>query len=190
MAGIGHNKGPTMESGQRWRAYQWRKAQKALMPNTIPLLVVRSRMRRAAELGLTYKAYAKVRQTSGRDILGLLFSSNALEIIADGARMPQYRQAALAPIKGAQKLTLVHRPNTPTAVLQANPVLDDASAAPRFTDSWSQMRHQLETFLTTRHLPGGQILVIGDTSLEQEWMTAARAAGYLSASEYFPDAHR
>ncbi len=183
-AGIGHNNGPSMEPGQRFRAYQWRKAQKALMPNTIPLMVVKMRMRRATELGLDYKTYARVRQSSGRDILGLLFSSNALRIISDGARMPADRAARLDPVQ-AHRLALVHRPNTPAAVLQANPQLDATAPAPRFTDSWGQMRGQLETFLRDRQLPGGQVLVIGDAPLEQDWLTAARAAGYLSAAEYF-----
>lgn len=189
MAGIvhkiGHNKGPSMEPGQRWRAYQWRKAQKAMMPNTIPLLVVRMRMARARELGMDYKTYARVRQASGQDILGLLFSSNALRIIADGARLPPGRDQALAAVQNARKLTLVHRPNTPAAVLQRNPVLDAADAAPLLTDSWSAIRDRVGGLIRTQSLTGNQVLVIGDAPLESEWMVAGRAGGYLSAGEYF-----
>ncbi|WP_146344044.1 hypothetical protein [Falsiphaeobacter marinintestinus] len=185
MSGIGHNNGPSMEPGQRLRAYQWRQAQKALMPNTIPLMIVRMRMKRATELGMDYKTYAKVRQASGQDILGLLFSSNALEIIGNGAKMPDARDLALKAVKRARKLTLVHRPNTPGAVLRENEVLDAAEAAPRFTDSWSQMRDRVSGFIRSQSLTGNQILVIGDAPLESDWMVAGRAGGYLSAQDYF-----
>ncbi|WP_109463774.1 hypothetical protein [Albibacillus kandeliae] len=183
--GIGHNNGPSMERGQVWRAYQWRKAQKELMPNTIPLMVVKMRLRRAAELGMDYKAYARIRQATGQDIMGLLFSSNALRIIGDGAKMPEAEARALDAVKSAQKLSLVHLPNRPGPVLQANPVLDATEAAPRFTDSWSDMRVRLETFIRSRRLPGNQVVIIGDAPLESEWMAAAKAAGYLQANEYF-----
>lgn len=185
MSTIGHNNGPSMQAGHKLRTYRWRKAQKAMMPNTIPLMIVRMRMKRAQELGMTYKTYAKVRQVSGQDILGLLFSSNALEIIGDGARMPVTRDRVLKTVKGARKLTLVHRPQSPDAVLQANPVLDDAQSAPRFTDSWSQMRDQVSGFIQAQNLSGNQILVIGDAPLEADWLVAGRAGGYLSAQEYF-----
>lgn len=184
-AGIGHNNGPTMERGHKWRSYQWRRAQKKLMPNTMPLMIVRMRVRRAAELGLDYKTYASIRQASGQDIMGLLFSSNALRIIGNGARMPDAQERALQAVKAATKLSLVHAPNTPPAVLQANPVLDATDVAPRLTDSWSIMRARLEGFIRHNRLPGSQVLIIGDAPLENEWTTAAKAAGYLRADQYF-----
>ena len=64
-------------------------------------------------------------------------------------------------------------------------MLDAAGAAPRFTDSWSQMRERLEGFIRQQRLPGNQVLIIGDAPLETEWTTAARAAGYLPAEQYF-----
>ena len=185
MAGIGHNNGPTMERGHTWRSYQWRRAQQALMPNTLPLMLIRMRVRRAAQLGMDYKTYARVRQASGQDIMALLFSSNALRIIGNGAKMPDAEGRALAAVKSAGKLTLVHAPNTPGAVLRANPVLDAGAVAPRFTDSWSQMRDRVETLIKRQNLPGDQVLIIGDAPLESDWTAAARAAGYLPAHQYF-----
>lgn len=182
---IGHNNGPTMQRGHTFRSYQWRKAQKALMPNTLPLMLVRMRLRRAAELGMDYKTYAKFRQASGQDIMALLFSSNALRIIGDGAKMPDAENRALEAVKSAKKLTLVHAPNSPPAVLQANPVLDASAAAPKFTDSWSMMRGRIQTLIQSQRLPGDQVLIIGDAPLEADWTTAAKAAGYLPAHQYF-----
>ena len=127
-AGLGHNGGPTMEPGVVWRTHAWRAAQKALMPNAIPKLVLQMRIKRAGELGMDYKTYARIRQATGQDILALLFSSNALRIIGDGARMPDAENRVLERVKSAQKLSLVHLPNRPEDVLQANPVLDATEA--------------------------------------------------------------
>lgn len=185
VAGIGHNGGPSIDPGAVLRSHQWRRAQQALMPNAIPKLVLKMRIQRAAELGMDYRTYAKVRQFSGDDITGLLFSSNALRIFAGDARIPVPEAQRLALLKGARRLVLVHPPQTPEAVLLRNPVLEAADAAPRFTDSWGQVRARIEALLRAQHLPGSRVLVVGDAPLEHEWASAGRAAGYLGAQEYF-----
>lgn len=186
MSGIGHNGGPTMERGQSWRAYQWRQAQKALMPKTIPLAVVKMRLRRAAELGLDYKSYAAIRQATGRDICAFLFSSNALGILGHGTpRLPADRADKLADVKGAGRLALVHLPHDPDALIAAEPVIDAATRTPDLRMSWSTMRGHLTDFVRDRKLVGDQVVVVGDTALEAEWTAAARAAGYVSAERYF-----
>ncbi|MGR3804726.1 hypothetical protein [Marinibacterium profundimaris] len=185
LPGIGHNNGPAMDRGVTYRAYQWKRARQKLMPKTIPLFVVKMRVRRAAELGMSYAAYAKCRQATGHDILALLFSSNALRVIGPGAEMPDAETRALAQVRAAKKLTLVHRPAQPGAVLQANPVLDAAGAAPKFTESWSAMRERVQGFIRAQGMPARQVLIIGDAPLEEEWSTAAQACGYLRSSEYF-----
>jgi len=183
--GIGHNQGPTLERGQTMRAYQWRRAQKALMPRTIPLMIVKMRVKRAAELGMDYKAYAAIRQATGRDICGLLFSSNALRIIGGDAAMPRDRAKALEALRGADRLALVHRPLQPEQIAAANPMLDATGLAPDITTSRRAMHQRLRAFVTDRQLVGDQVVIVGDTSLEAEWHAAARAAGYLSAERYF-----
>ncbi|MDF1717085.1 MAG: hypothetical protein P1U75_10520 [Antarcticimicrobium sp.] len=187
-AGIGHNGGPSIEPGAVLRTHQWRRAQRALMPNAIPKLVLQMRIKRAAELGMDYRTYARVRQFSGDDITGLLFSSNALRIFAGDARIPIPEAQRLALLKGARRLVLVHPPQTPGAVLLCNPVLDAGDAAPRFTDSWGQMRTRIAGLLQGQRLPGSRVLVVGDAPLEREWVAAGRAAGYLGAQEYFRQA--
>lgn len=185
MAEIGHNRGPSLQPGQTYRTFQWRQAQRALMPKTMPLMIIRMRVMRARELGMDYQTYASVRQASGQDILALMFSSNALRVIGPGAKMPGAEEKALKAIKAAKKLALVHAPQSPFAVLQANPILDAADAAPQFTDSWSEMRKRLADFVEAQKLPANQVLIIGDTALEREWVTAAKAGGYLPADRYF-----
>jgi hypothetical protein len=184
--GIGHNQGPTLEPGHRWRTFQWEQARKAAMPSAIPLMVVRMRVRRARELGLDYKAYAAIRQATGRDILALLFSSNALEVVrAEAPQMPVRRSEALEAVQGARKLALVHRPIRADRMGAANPVLDAVGPAPLFSDSWGEMRGHLSDFVSRQRLSGDQVLIIGDTALERDWSAAARAAGYLESGRYF-----
>ncbi len=79
MSTIGHNGGPSMEPGFGFRKLAWTKARADLLP-TLPLEVVRLRVKRAQRLGLPYKTYATIRATSGQDIVGFLFSGNALEL--------------------------------------------------------------------------------------------------------------
>jgi hypothetical protein len=187
MRMIGHNGGPTLERGKRWRAYQWRQAQKALMPRSLPMAVIRMRVRRAAELGMDYKAYAAIRQATGRDICGLLFSSNALSILAGPSAMPADRQARLDHIAGAQRLGALHAPLDLAEVLAGTP-LDAVIRAPDLRQSWSQTGQQMRQFLSERRLVGDQVIVVGETALEAEWTAAARAAGYLPAARYFQNA--
>ena len=78
-AGIGNNGGPTLESGGAWRRIAWKKAREELLP-TLPIEVVRLRVNRAKELGLPYKTYASFRAATGHDLVGFLFSSNALRL--------------------------------------------------------------------------------------------------------------
>ena len=74
-----------MDRGVTYRTYQWKRAREAMMPKAIPLMVVKMRVRRAAELGMDYATYARCRQATGHDILALLFSSNALRVIGPGS---------------------------------------------------------------------------------------------------------
>lgn len=184
--GLGHNQGPSMERGRVWRTYQWKKARAAAMPKTMPLMVVKMHVARARQLGLDYATYAAVRKASGRDIMGLLFSSNALRIVrAEAPAMPLDRSEAVGAVKGARKLALVHRPLHASAIKAGNPVLDDVAVAPKFTDSWSEMKAHIGGFVNGADLLGDQVLIIGDTALERDWAAGARAAGYLEAQQYF-----
>ena len=102
--------------------------------------------------------------------------------------VPVARGDALSAVEGARKLALVQMPVDPGMVAQCNPVLDATARAPLFTDSWSEMQGKLGRFMAAERLVGDQVLIIGDTALERDWGTAARAAGYLDADRYFPAA--
>ena len=86
--GIGHNGGPTTEGGRTWRQHCWKKARAELVPH-LPIEIVRQRVARAKELGLPYKTYASVRASTGRDVIGFLFSSNALRAFHQKEKLAQ-----------------------------------------------------------------------------------------------------
>ncbi|WP_083481113.1 hypothetical protein [Jannaschia donghaensis] len=176
--GIGHNSGQDFD-GYTGRLHQWRKARRALIPNTIPVEVVRTRLRRAAAIGLDYGTYASIRAGTGRDIAALLFSSNALGMIRQ-AEMDATKSAKLARV-AADRGVLVHRPWVAAAI----PPLDFAAEAPLFTESWSDMRARLRTVLRDRNVPADAVLLVGDTAFEASWCAALRAGGYLTSDRYF-----
>ena len=182
MSGIGHNGGPQMK-GLTYRTHLWRKARLATVP-TLPLAVIRMRVRRAAELGLDYRAYDSIRAQSGRDVVAFLYSSNALRLTPNAPAMPEDRATLLATQKAARG-ALVHRPLAAPAVARANPVLDHADPAPRFTDTWSAMRDHLAAALADRALHRRATILVGETAFEAEWAAAARLAGYLPADRVF-----
>lgn len=180
--GPGHNKGPTLEPGTSFRRYVWTKARRDLV-KTVPLEILRRRIARAAELGLDYKTYASIRASTGHDVIGFLFSGNALRLRA--AQIAPDRAAKLAALQDARKIALIYPPNTPDSIQQSNMVIDAAFRAPRFTDSWSVMRDRVAKAIHRQHIPSDTIVVIGDTTLEREWADAGKTAGYLSSDRYF-----
>ena len=99
--------------------------------------------------------------------------------------MPLDRAEVIGAVTGAKRLALVHAPLSPTVMASANPELDAVAAAPRFTDTWQAMRAHLGGFIADQGLLGDQVLIIGDTSVERDWNSAARAAGYIEAQRYF-----
>ena len=181
MSGPGHNGGPSMEPGHAWRRHAWTRARAELLPR-LPLEVVRRRVRRAAELGIDYKAYAGIRAATGRDVVALLFSSNALRMLRE-ARMDADRAAALASVRDAAILSLVQPPLDPGLVVALNPAILRAVRAPGLADSWGATRARVLSL--TGPIPGDGVVVIGATALERGWSDAGRLAGYIDADSYF-----
>ncbi len=182
---IGHNNGPTLEPGESWRRHAWTKARVDLLP-TLPIEVVRLRVRRAAEIGLDYRAYASFRAASGHDIVALLFSTNALRLLPPAPALPGDRRAKLAAVAGAGRAALVRAPLSPAGVLAlAQGALDRADPAPRPFAGWGEARRTLLAALAAGRWPADRVLMVGDTAEERGWAEAARLGGYLGADRYF-----
>ncbi|MEM6635635.1 MAG: hypothetical protein AAF667_07055 [Pseudomonadota bacterium] len=186
-AGIGHNKGPTMEAGAGWRRFAWGKARRDLLPQ-MPLEVVRLRVRRAAELGLDYRAYASVRAATGRDVVALLFSSNALRVVRPQDDLPEDRADKLKSLRRTGLRSVVARPMVPgdfaSRLAGAHGItLDMVAEAPDLLGTWSDARKQM--LAACAGVPADAVLLIGDLGLERAWSDAGRLAGYVPAERFF-----
>ena len=178
---IGHNRGPSMQAGAAWRKVCWTRAREALLP-VLPIEVVRTRVRRAADLGLDYRTYASVRAQTGHDVVAFLFSSNALRVTAQHVRMPEAVVAKLAGLR-AERIGLPVGRLDPVLLATWNPELDRSEAAPPLWAAFGAARQRLREILG--RVPGDRVLLVGDQPLEAEWAAAGRLAGYLIADRYF-----
>ena len=181
MSGIGHNRGPSADEGESWRRFAWTKAREALLP-TLPIEVVRLRLNRARALGLPYTTYAGIRASTGRDVIGFLFSNNALQVLKAGQGLPSDLAAKLAGLRACDRVALIHAPFLPGFQAEG---LDAVCAAPSFLDPWPRMRDHLRAVIRGRGGPADGYLVIGETAAERDWAEAGRTAGYLSGARYF-----
>ena len=181
MSGIGHNRGPALASG--WTGYAWRRARADLLPR-LPIEVLRGRIRRARELGIDYTTYASVRAATGRDVVALLFSSNALNL-ARGREEPAPPIAARLQCTDARRLLAALPPLHPDAVTFP---FDARGPAPTLRDTPRAEAARLAAIAAG--LPHDAVLVIGETALERGWVASGRFAGWLPADRWraAPDA--
>jgi len=174
---IGHNRGPSMEGGQAWRAHCWTKARKSLL-KTLPIEILRVRVARAAEIGLDYKSYASIRAASGHDVIAFLFSSNALRVLPKNEVMPEDRVLKLAAMKNVDRFAACHAP------IKSVPEMPSFTA-PNARHTWGETRALILGEIHKRALPRDGVVVVGDTSHERALSEAARLAGYVSAERFF-----
>jgi hypothetical protein len=179
--GIGHNKGPELEGEFAWRRFAWGRARAALLP-TLPIEVVRLHVARARDLGLPYKTYAGVRAASGRDVIGFLFSANALGALRSGQLPEPERAARVLALRGVERIALVPPDVAHTVFV---PPCDSAATAPMPHLPWPRMRDVMVAATRDRRLPPDGVLLVGAAPWERDWAEAGRLAGYLPAETYF-----
>ena len=177
--GIGHNRGPELDAELGWRRHAWARARADLLP-TLPIEVVRLRVRRAAELGLPYRTYAGVRAATGHDVVGFLFSSNALRLLRHGDALPPERHERLAALVSADRVAILQPPLT-----VAPPPLDVGHPAPRFTDTWAAMRDRMVGIIRSRGRAADGYILVGETAFERDWAEAGKTASFLTGARYF-----
>lgn len=182
MGLIGHNGGPTLEPGTSWRRHCWGAARARLLP-TLPIEVVRMRVRRAKELGLDYKTYAGVRAATGHDVVAFLFSSNALRVTVRHPDLPDDRALKLGALQSCGRIALAVSPLLPGDLVQANPELDQAHPAPFVLAAFREVAGSLRAALGKT--PSDRVILVGDFALERDWCAAGRLAAYLPADRYF-----
>ena len=180
---IGHNNGPAFDRGVRFRTVAWSKARKGLLGETLPIEVIRMRVRRATELGLPYRSYASIRASTGRDVLGFLFSSNALRLIRAGDALPAPCADRLARIK-ATRIAAVHRPLEPETIATLAGI-DRAGRAPAPLAGWGRQSAALDALFEDTKLPRDSVVLIHDAPFEVEWVAAGKLAGFIPAPAFF-----
>jgi len=148
---------------------------------TLPVEVVRLRVKRARDLGLDYKTYASVRAATGHDLIAFLFSSNALRVVRGDEALPLDRVAKLQALH-CERIALAVAPLTPQAIL-ALPQIDAAYPAPFALAKFAEARAAIRAALGK--MPGDRVLLVGDMALERDWCAAGRLAGYLPAERFF-----
>jgi len=170
MAGIGHNSGRDDAPGKSWRTFAWAKARRKLMPR-LPIEVVRRRVKRAQELGLPYKTYAGLRAQSGDDLIGFMFSTNALGVLGRKMRVEVNKENKINNLKHVSKVGLLSRGVDAAQVI---PPLDSAYPAPAPMAPWTKNRDHLEKIFTQAKRPASRFVLVCDTAMEREWCEAGR----------------
>lgn len=190
LPGPGHNRGPAMDRGVSWRRHCWSVARAELLPH-LPIEIIRTRVRRARELGHDYPTYALARETTGRDIIAFLFSSNALRLLRPEDTLPAPRIEKLAALTGCDQALLAHPPLDPdriaTALARNGITLAGAGRAPAAFAPWREIAARVRTALPPGQ-PSAGVFVVGDAGPERDWAEAGRLGGFLAAERYFGSA--
>ena len=188
MTGIGHNQGPPMDAGHSFRRFAWKKARADLLPR-LPLEVVRRRVRRAQQLGLAYPQYASILLGTGRDIVGFLFTSDALGLrLSRTLDLPEPVGHKLESLAGCERLLMTEEDPSQLSAALANqiaPRFSGISKAPAQDCSWSEGRDAMRSALLPLKLPADGVVMIGTRSQERAWADAARLAKFLPSEQYF-----
>lgn len=194
MSGIGHNRGPALGTGSGWARFCWQKARADLFP-TLPVEVVRARVRRARAIGLDYRTYAGIRATTGHDLAAFLYSTNVLRMLRDGEAEAS-RLAQLARAEGISHHLAVPGNQDAARIAQ---VLDlrglpvaKVGDMPLATMREGRTRVLLDALRgfddmtrAGRKVPAGQVLVIGEIAPELDWAATGRMAWALPAERFF-----
>lgn len=191
LPGIGHNQGPPLDTGHSWRKHVWTKARKELIPK-LPLEVIRRRVARAKELGLEYPAYASILLGTGRDIVGFLFTCDALGLrLEKSVEIPDPVAAKLSTVK-ATHLLAAEEAAGPVEIakrlisehhlaIAGTVALPDPDKVP-----WTAGRAAIRAALDPLKLPADTVVMIGTRAHERDWADAARLAKFLPSQSFFP----
>ena len=193
MTGIGHNGGPK-RLRRGWQRHCWTQSRKALIGKRMPIEVVRTRIRRARELGLGYPQYASILLGSGRDIVGFLFTVEGLHLrLRKRLEMPAVVQGKLRGLEGVQLMSFAPS-GEPVEAFRAE--VSDVAGVPFASVGpeaegplgWSAARSAVRTVLDPLSLPSDAVVMIGMRDDEARMAQAAKLARFIPAKEYFSTA--
>ncbi|MEM7745683.1 MAG: hypothetical protein AAF409_18440 [Pseudomonadota bacterium] len=186
LPGLGHNQGPPMDAGFSGRRFAWKKARAELMPK-LPLETVRRRVRRAKELGLEYPQYASILLGTGRDIIGFLYTCQALGLqLGRTPPVPAPVSAKLSTLGSCQRIALSDMPaRVADALSGAGIPIDLVRAQPAPNATWPDSRDAIRAVLDPLKMPSDTVVIVGTQPHEREWADAAGLARFLPSDQYF-----
>ena len=189
IAGIGHNQGPPLDQSIGFRRIAWKKARAELMPR-LPLEVVRRRVKRATELGLAYPDYASILLGTGRDIVGFLFTCDALGMrLSRTIALPSPVSRKLQSIERVDAMLAAEsdRPETLIELLAVETPIRFAGATqlPEPQAPGEAGSAAIRAALRPLKLPGDAVVMVGTHAHERKWADAARLARFVPAERYF-----
>ncbi len=184
--GIGHNNGPPMAT--RWGLHCWRRAQAKVWQTPSPE-VVKLRLRRAAELGLTYRQLALILMDVGRTptAITLAVSGTLVHSVQDSAAeirlLPTVADRLAALIK--PKVFIVaggERAEVVDAIIAATGARIDGEC--NAADHESRVA-ALVALLAAHGVSPRSTIMIGASDADRACADRASCAAYLPASAYF-----
>jgi hypothetical protein len=183
-----------MKTGLGWQRHCWTKARKDLLGKAIPIEIVRMRIKRARELGLSYPQYASIMLGSGRDIVGFLFTVDGLQLrLRKQLEMPDVVQDKLQSLRKCNLAAFApsgEHPETFRIELQqvAGVPFSATAPEPECDVNWPAARNAIRAVLDPLKLPGDAVVMIGTCDMEKQWAMAGKIARFIPASEYYSDA--
>ena len=174
--GIGHNNGPPMAT--RWGLHCWKRAHAKAWETPAPE-IVRLRLRRAAELGLTYRQITSIIMECGRAPAAIVFTLDALASPGAAERL-----------RGLTRPKLLAVGFDPDGAAEAR-LAGLREAAGGRLDGWRTVGTRLALasglhYLLTEHgVPPQAALLVGAVEADRALATRARLAAFLRADAYF-----
>nr|WP_325250971.1 hypothetical protein [Amylibacter sp.] len=191
MTGIGHNNGPAMRLGRGWHTHCWKQARKELLGKTLPIEVVRTRIRRARELGLAYPQYASILLGSGRDIVGFLFTVDGLQLrLQRQLSLPDTVQEKLQGLKRTDLFAFAPSGESPEMfraelTAQTGLIVKSSAPEPERTLNWPEARRAVRAVLDPVKVPSGAVVLIGTKDAERDLAMAGKLARFIPSDSYF-----
>jgi hypothetical protein len=188
---IGHNNGPQMKTGLGWQQHCWKVARKDVLGKTIPIEIVRMRIKRARQLGMAYPQYASIILGTGRDIVGFLFTVDGMHLkLRKRLEMPEFVQSKLQTI---EKCTLMafspsgEKSDAFQMELQqiSGVKFKSSSPEPEPEATWPAVRLAVRAALEPLKLPSDAIVMIGNRETEKQWALAGKMARFIPSSDYY-----
>ncbi len=188
---IGHNNGPQMKTGLGWQQHCWKLARKNVLGKTIPIEIVRMRIKSARQLGLAYPQYASIMLGTGRDIVGFLFTVDGLHLkLRKRLEMPEFVQTKLHTIEKCNLVAFSPSGEKADAfqmeLQQISGVkFQSSSPEPKPEATWPDARLAVRAALDPLKLPSDAIVMIGNRETEKQWALAGKMARFIPSSEYY-----